>query len=436
MKIDIYNINYDISSEKINYPPPLGPLRVGGIIRLLIYTKNFFKYLPKISFWFILSRYHNKMLFFACSKNQHDALSPIVCNVKDSIYTGLNGYGNKYFPIFFAYLLSLLFLPKVLVEYIKTNGYIKRTYKYRLDYYLLTYGYYFICSAFLKIMKPKLIILANDHSLYTRALLIVAKRQKIKTVYLQHASVTDKFPPLGFDYAFLDGHDALMKYNSAGYSDTKVFLTGFPKLDGEILNINQCTKVRSIGICLNYPYDKKYIEEFLGSFIVTFPNFKIIVRPHPGDTYFSYWQKYCEKMGVEFSDSRAESSFKLLRKVDMIISGESNIHLEAGMLNVYPVYFEMSKDVEHDYYGFIKNGLIRTHPQNYDELINNIGELSQSKPQIRKNAKFYYSTIDTAYDGKSTMLVAKLLEEITNNQINYEIWMRIENIEIQAFELK
>ena len=69
--------------------------------------------------------------------------------------------------------------------------------------------------------------MSNDHSPANRALLLVAKSKGIKTVYMQHASVSNLFPVLDFDYSFLDGVNAYNIYKeiegTKTENDTHVF---------------------------------------------------------------------------------------------------------------------------------------------------------------------------------------------------------------------
>lgn len=64
----------------------------------------------------------------------------------------------------------------------------------------------------LRDLHPDFVITTNDHNTSNRSMLAVANFLNIKTVYLQHASVTNLFPALRVDYAFLDGQSALETY--------------------------------------------------------------------------------------------------------------------------------------------------------------------------------------------------------------------------------
>ena len=90
----------------------------------------------------------------------------------------------------------------------------------------------------LKGMRPEFVVTANDHNVPNRCILAVAHRLGIKTVYMQHASVSDLFPALRVNYAFLDGQAALDIYRECERNQPltrrsvptpQVFLTGQKK---------------------------------------------------------------------------------------------------------------------------------------------------------------------------------------------------------------
>jgi len=50
----------------------------------------------------------------------------------------------------------------------------------------------------IKKYKPRAIVFANDHSIPNRSLLMAARKINTKTIYLQHATVSEYFPPSRF----------------------------------------------------------------------------------------------------------------------------------------------------------------------------------------------------------------------------------------------
>ena len=208
---------------------------------------------------FLLTNYQIQRLFdffFVSSKNQYDALSPLIQHYKNSmVYSSEllpDEYRYQVYPRIATYLIALFFSPRVIYCSIKAKGYEKKSYKYFFTKYLLTYGYFFTAYTLLDKIKPAVLIMSNDHSMENRSLLEAVKNKSICTLYMQHASIyhqSYKLPALEFSYALLDGLDALKKYESFGPTSTTVFLIGVVKFDAYMKNINKESSINRIGIC-------------------------------------------------------------------------------------------------------------------------------------------------------------------------------------------
>ena len=263
-----------------------------------------------------------------------------------------------------------------------------------------------------------------------------AKIEQIPTCYIQHASVTNKFPKLEFDYAFLEGEDALHKY-AQYYSKTKVFLTGMPKFDDFFSSINNSNTVSRIGICSNPLDDDAVIDNLLSYLNRTFPNILFSFRPHPGDIHRGgdLWHKIAVKHEIKFSDSRTENVFNFLKNVDAIIAGDSNILLEAALMNVVPIQYKFSDKLD-DHYGFIESGLVVMF-ESKETLSYYIEDIINCKPDyIRQRSKQYSSTVGTKYDGNSIFLVALLISKIAlKEDIDYSMWKGMSALNLEAYEL-
>jgi len=266
-----------------------------------------------------------------------------------------------------------------------------------------------------------------------RATLSAAKFLGIPTVYIQHASITEKFPSLDVDYALLEGIDTLEKYEKIGVSDSKVYLIGMPKLDKYMKFLNTSKSVKTLGVCVNKLDSFEEVSRLVDSIRLRIPEISIIFRPHPADTEkFFLWKRLSEKYSLQYSDPTVEDSFYFLSRIDAIVAGDSNILLEAVLLDVYPLYFSFS-DYCRDYYGFVKHGVVK-HYANENELIDRLVELKKQKPGVREKAKRYCHVIGTVNDGKSVTMAAKLIENISTNGSDSD-WKRMTTYHIPTFEL-
>lgn len=436
-KLDIYDLNYNISSEEANILSFDGLPRKGMLIRIMVFFRKMFKSFRDSDKTKMKEIVPNRPLFFAFSKNQHDAIFPIASKFGYCNYLGISKYGDFRFSLRSAYMLSFFYFPLVLCKYFRAKDYHKCSFQYFFEYFWLTYGYYLQCCRTLNYFKPSMVVVSNDHLMYARAFVLAAKQANIKTVYLQHASVLKKFPRLFFDYAFLDGYDSLNKYADNGFSSTIIFLIGFPKFDKSCKFHNKKPIVENVGICIGTLEDVSEIENLCKKLKSESENFNFCIRPHPGDQKIHLWKNLADTSNFSYSNSKEESSFDFLQKVDVIISGESNILLEAALMNVYPIYYEFSSVKIKDMYGFVKNNLVDKPLKNSKDLILTLNRIATNRPFVRDRAKYYNAVINTEYDGNSLELVVQLLNAISADNKTLDMWKRITNpTGLEVYQLK
>jgi len=436
-KLDIYDLNYNISSEEANILSFDGLPRKGMLIRIMVFFRKMFKSFRDSDKTKMKEIVPDRPLFFAFSKNQHDAIFPIASKFGYCNYLGINKYGDFRFSLRSAYMMSFLYFPVILSKYFRAKDYHKRSFQYFFEYFWLTYGYYLQCCRTLNHFKPSMVVVSNDHLMYARAFVLAAKQANIKTVYLQHASILEKFPPLFFDFAFLDGYDSLNKYADRGKSGTKIFLTGFPKFDRAYEYYNKKPIVENVGICIGTLEEESEIKDLIMRLMSESDKFSFCIRPHPGDKRIQLWKDLATSCNFDYSDSREESSFQFLIKVDVIISGESNILLEAALMNVYPIYYEFSSVKIKDMYGFVKNNLVDKPLINSKDLILTLNRIATNRPFVRDRTKYYNAVINTEYDGNSLELVIQLLNAISSDRKSLDVWKRVTNpTGLEVYQLK
>ena len=279
-------------------------------------------------------------------------------------------------------------------------------------YFVLGIGLYEEFGKTIAAYRPRLIVLGNDHAVHCRAMMQAGRTAGVPTVYFQHASVTEHFPCLRVDYACLEGRDALDKYAVAGTSEnTRCLLVGMPKFDRHFHHRNTSDRVRTIGIAINSTDVLSDVRSMLAEVLAACPGLSLRIRMHPADPReLAFEPSPADAARVDYSAGAKESAFEFLESVDMIVSGNSSIHLEAVLLNVYSVYCSLNPEV--DVYGYVANGLVdeaRTLP----ELIEIIRELRLHKPPNRHRAKYYYAPLDTEWDGRSGELGRQIVRNIS-----------------------
>jgi hypothetical protein len=428
LNLNIYDVNHYFGTadpERIDNPGPSSgkpgvSVRIGSFMQHFMGSFRKYRTFPSaMLFHHSELEDHNSpgpIIFLFNTLNQKSALLPVYRQTQNALLIGMDFIGKVSlenslpFPVFKIYLISFFFLPWLLFQYLFSKGYQRKSYRQGFDSYWLVYGSYILARLWFRKLMPAGLVVSSDHSGVTRAFALAAKHEGISTFYLQHASVTEKFPPLSFDYAFLEGWDAFHKYQVCGPSSTKVFLVGNPKFDHYVKYIHHQPNAAAVGICINMFDPIERVEQVCFALHRDFPKLELSLRPHPADRRVDMWRQLSEKHGAKFSDSHEEISFEFLRRVDVIIAGSSNIHLEAAIMNVVPIYYDFAQN-DLDWYGFRKQGLVQS-AQTIQDLIDIMGEIQINRPAVRMKAKHYCATIGTGYDGKSSKLAANLLGKL------------------------
>jgi hypothetical protein len=353
--------------------------------------------------------FKNKIICFAESVNQKNALDPLAGRVDNLIFVGLLKDSENRIPMGIGFIIGFLLFPVFISDIFKFRNKINKL-LYFLESYFFIRGVYYWWVIYLKFQKPKIIIMSNDHLVWHRTLRMAAQKNSIPVVYIQHASVTEKFPKLEFDLSLLEGKDALNKYAKRGTSG-KVELVGMMKYDKYHEYINNTTTVNTIGFCTNLLDDEIKIYDTIKKLQKICDNKVIIIRPHPRDDRNHLYDRLKNELGIIISDSKSVDSFEYLQKIDINIASESSIHLEAVLLNVYPIYFKLVDQIL-DHYKYIENCLITDVFESTNELENRLKELNIYRPDIRHKAKFYIDTVGTDYDGESVDKVVIELEKL------------------------
>jgi hypothetical protein len=431
IKLDIFELNYEFSSEKLGSAQTV-PVRGYKPKPMYIHFILTFYYVIRSALKHLLMRKKRvdikDILFFPVGIKHVWALNYVAKKVPKSCIIDPSDGLSEHLPPFKIRLYSLFFIPLVLKKYYYSLGYERKSFHYVFDNYLSIYGNYIVQRSFFQKHRVKAIVVANHYSPICTTVVKAAKDENIKTVYIQHAQVGENFPCLKCDYGLLEGYDALKKYDSCGPSNTEVFLIGMPKMDPFCSSVNKKNNLRKLGICINSLNPIYKVEDLIKKLISDFPVIDIILRPHPGDPDLKKWEEISSKCSLSYSNPLKEEAFAFLAKVDAIIVGDSSIALEAALLNVYPIYYDFA-GLYLDYFGYIQNGLIDKHTNNYEDIRKWINELYQRKPDIRQRTKRYCSTVGTIFDGRSCELAAELITDLcVKEKLNSDFWVKIENL--------
>jgi hypothetical protein len=304
------------------------------------------------------------------------------------------------------------------------NGLFAAAYKdkFKLKVYLNTIPYLLVAVGtyefFRKNLKGKtsFVILSNDHYRMSRAILYAAKSLNIRTIYIPHASVSFQFPPIEFDLSLLEGEDMLKKYQTITKHKFRYKLAGIPKLDKFLSQADQ-PKQESVGVCINTADNTGAVIGLIEYFNLFLSQINIVFRPHPNDQ--RNWQMLLKTYNniIKISSASEESSLEFLRRQKAIISGPSNIILEAVLLNVLPIQYKFNETPHLDNYGFIKKGIVKL-VEDKQELVDLLRSGNLVLPEKSQRMRNYYcATIGTELEGRSTEFAANAILEFMGKKI-------------------
>lgn len=371
---------------------------------------------------------HNTKYFvYAGTNNQIESLSSTVCalRAKNASITTLgskNLLGLKeqnYQPLVFSTtdIIKTLVIVSIrgplFYQQIK-NIHPQAVNEWFVDLYRM-YAYLVYFERVLRQLQPEFVITANDHSNANRCLLGVAHQLGIETVYLQHASVSNIFPALRVNHAFLDGQSALDSYLQCekNQPDTnrqaplpKVYLSGQKK---PIVNIDK-QGIKSIGIAINPLDDIDVAIEFANQLAAI--GHHLIIRWHPRQSEHDIAKcrgAFVKNKYIALSDPKIEKVNDYLSRIIWLVAGNSSIHLEAALANVTSIYYELTPAHIYDYYGYVKNGLA-IEANSVLQISNLIKDGISINDSAIPFIRYYSATYNTDWDGLEGQLVAEVLE--------------------------
>jgi len=262
--------------------------------------------------------------------------------------------------------------------------------------------------------SPGFVITANDHNVPNRCMLAVAHHLGIKTVYLQHASVSNIFPALRVNYAFLDGQCALDTYRECEPNQPDTLCNvSVPEiiLSGQKKQLKRVEKsyANVVGVALNALDDSGSAIEFIQ--ILADEGLNVHMRWHPGQTSRdtqAYRNAFGKSERITLSDPKLDTISDFMEQISWLIAGNSSIHLEAALAGVLPIYYELTPPGQPDYYGYVKHGL--TEPaDSVASVLELVNRTRLSHSPSEQAVRYYSSTYLTEWDGREGELVAESL---------------------------
>ena len=371
-------------------------------------------------------------LIFASTQNQIDALASTYeslashgCQIfairtksKIKTKTGMGKYHWLKFSVIDVLRSVTLFMlrgPKLYFQ-LKNRG--DESLLSHFDSFFMNYAYLVYFYRILEQIRPEFVITANDHSPENRCLLVVAQELNIKTVYLQHATVSSLFPALKVNYAFLDGEFSLKVYReceanqfcfSSSSPNPTVFLTGQKKS----LPSKHESARKFIGVAINGIDHASAAVHLVNT--LTDLGFQVSFRWHPAqsrDDVLFFRRRLTQNSGVRLSDPESESVGDYLGDLRCLVAGNSSILLEAAIVEVVPIFYEIEPTQLTDYYKFVENG-IAISANSLSRLIEALKQFESLSAPDEKSVQYYSATFATEWQGCEGELVARILMELS-----------------------
>ena len=267
-------------------------------------------------------------------------------------------------------------------------------------------------------IEPKIVVVANDHITSCRVLTALARQKQIKTAYVQHAQVSSFFPPLAFDYALLDGRQALDVYSKIGRqmsaAHSYIFLSGEKKTRRVF---RDAPKSACVGIGVN-PLDDLEAVCDLAERLLKAGVQRVIVRLHPALRGTQEMVMRASLHGLDAVDVHGASDVSVvqfLRETSCIIAGESSLHIDA-LLNHIPSFYARLVRSQNDgrfidYYGFLSAGVVSILPEELGVLASK--DIHKRFPVRLSALKYFSATIGTKWEGREALLAARTLAAVS-----------------------
>lgn len=307
--------------------------------------------------------FSEEVLFVATSANQTDALRPLSDELQ---YRGVSVRWLIFFGkrsdfclsplcliIFYvSFLLLAICKFRIFFESIRRAGF-RRTF----------WSYYFFFAPGIKFNQFNgLVFFSNDHSYLPRSIRIASTQRGIRTGYLQHAAVSEIFPPLEFSMAFLDGPCASQIYadiakRNATVVKGRVHLFGNARLDRifALRGLRENRRVKFIGVAINKLDSLAQVSEKVK--MLRYLGASVVVRPHPRLVLSSEFLSSMQELDCLVKEPSDQNLVGFLLSIDALVAGDSSIHIEAIASGI-PSFQADFGGGGNDYYGFLANGLV------------------------------------------------------------------------------
>lgn len=202
----------------------------------------------------------------------------------------------------------------------------------------------------------RLACVGSDHSPVSMSLLHEAQERGIARCYLQHAPVSDYFPPLDYELSILFDRASLGIYDRAAAARGRVTqgqVIILPPFESDHRHVDVADPPWRIGLCLSYLYRHEAVHSLLDVLDAEPTVESVLVRRHPRcrspfDRPPGGKARQCPAMPIE----------SFLDQCDIVLVPNSGVAIEALHHGRPTFHLTGTDDVADDYYGFVASGVV------------------------------------------------------------------------------
>ena len=298
----------------------------------------------------------------------------------------------------------------------------KRLIVHRIKSFWSVYLWLVYHQVLLNEIRPRMVMMSNDHNPETRALIELCKLFGIKTGYVPHAGVSMRFHSLDFDYSFLDGEHALETYKACDRRrspNSKVLHQRRCYLVGNLRKVRSAKESAprspTVGLAVKGTDTLKNVEVMIVRLAEQAP---VVLRPHPNLKS----QKYEDLISnislpnVTLSDPSVDDIETFFNSVTTVISGNSTLLLEAASIGKAAIYLGDLSGGVYDYYGYVARNVVPYY-SSMEELIAQIeqGEDWCASYPSESGVRYYWSSYKTQFENQEANIIADLISKVVNN---------------------
>lgn len=376
---------------------------------VLRFCKHFLLCFINLKGFFTFSKLKGKTLFYVGTINQYNSIKKIQSRIPNSEIISIRFQEKQlkkfndiiYVNPFLAYIISILMFPYFLYLFIMASNRERIRYRFFFYEHFLSLGLDSYWNIFYFFYKPKKVIIVNELKSEYRTFVLNAKKHNIPSYYIAHGVTFDfknDLDPICDNY-LLSGKYEFDHYTRNNQNKLFYFV-GRPLYDGLKIK-TPVKKVKKVGICSNSLSNIDKVVALINKLKNNF-SVDIYYRPHPGHNENTE-KEFCKKLNLKYSNSNLIKSNTFLSEIDLIISGESSIIIEAVYSGVFSVIYPFDNKFS-DLQKFVENKVTK-YCKDFTEFKSFFENLNFDFDHINKYVYNEY------YPLTSTVAIVKIIEK-------------------------